>query len=89
MDNPLLVAPLEQELERLQRVWPAVNHMKDMISSEELRAAHNACLPKLSAFETGLGQHQRLCQAFTDIAESDGFTRLEHDPTESHSKPAA
>ena len=55
-----LAAPLERELERLQRVWSPVSHTNSMISSEALRAAHNACRPKLSAFETELGQHEGL-----------------------------
>jgi len=73
-----LVAPLEQELERLQRVWSPVSHMNSMVSSDALRTAHNACLPKLSAFETELGQHEGLYQAFRDIAESGDFASLDH-----------
>jgi len=73
-----LVGPLEQELERLQRVWSPVSHMNAMISSEKLRSVHNACLPKLSAFETDLGQHQGLYRAFRDVAGSADFAGLDH-----------
>jgi oligopeptidase A len=73
-----LVAPLEQGLERLQRVWSPVSHMNAMVSSDELRAAHNACLPKLSRFETDLGQNLALYQAFQDLAASDEFAALDH-----------
>jgi oligopeptidase A len=73
-----LAAPLEELLEGLQRVWAPVSHMNAMVNSAPLRAAHNACLPLLSAFETDLGQHEPLYRAFRAIADSAGFTALDH-----------
>lgn len=73
-----LVAPLELQLERLQRVSAAVSHMNAMVSTAQLRAAHNACVPKLSAFEIELGQHDGLYRAFRDIAGSARFHELDH-----------
>jgi oligopeptidase A len=71
-----LVAPLEALLESLHRVWAPVSHLNSMVSSDALRKAHNACLPLLSAFETELGQNQRLYQAFKAIADASDFSEL-------------
>ncbi len=72
-----LVAPLEEMLERLSRAWSPVSHMNAVVNSDELRAAYNACLPKLSDFYTELGQHQGLYEAYRQIAESEQYQRLD------------
>ena len=73
-----LVAPLESLDDRLNRAWSPVSHMNAVVNSEELREAYNACLPKLSAYATEMGQNERLYQAFKQIAEGDEFGRLNH-----------
>ncbi|MCO6412895.1 MAG: oligopeptidase A [Thiogranum sp.] len=72
-----LAAPLEAELEHLHRVWSPVSHLNAVMNNDELRAAYNACLPKLSAFETEIGQHEGLYQAFKDIASREDFAGLD------------
>lgn len=72
-----LVAPLEEMLERLSRAWSPVSHMNSVVNSEALRAAYNACLPKLSDYYTELGQHQGLYNAYRQIAEGDEYVRLD------------
>src|SRR5581483_106564 len=49
-----LVEPLEDMHHRLSRVWSPVSHLNAVINSPELRAAYNACLPLLSAYQTDL-----------------------------------
>lgn len=44
-----------------------------MQNSEALRAAHDACLPLLSEFQTYVGQHEGLYQAYLALSESDDF----------------
>ena len=73
-DNTL--APLELALNRLHRVWSPVSHLNAVVNSDALREAYNACLPKLSAFETELGQNERLYQAVKAIADSPEFDGL-------------
>ncbi|VAW83397.1 Oligopeptidase A [hydrothermal vent metagenome] len=73
-DNTL--APLELALNRLHRVWSPVSHLNAVMNSDALRAAYNTCLPKLSAFETELGQHEELYRAVKAIADSDAFEDL-------------
>jgi len=74
-DNTL--APLELALNRLHRVWSPVSHLNAVANSDALREAYNACLPKLSAFETGLGQHKGLYKAVKAIADGPDFDRLD------------
>src|SRR5690625_1128082 len=55
-----LIAPLEAASDRLANAWSPISHMNAVVNSDELRAAYNACLPKLSEFSTELGQNERL-----------------------------
>jgi oligopeptidase A len=55
-----LLAPLEELDDRLSRTWSPVSHLNAVMNSDELRAAYNACLPKLSAYATELGQNEDL-----------------------------
>ncbi|MDN5870572.1 MAG: M3 family metallopeptidase [Nitrococcus sp.] len=72
-----LVAPLEVLNERLSRTWAPVSHMNSVVNSEALRAAYNACLPKLCAYSTELGQNTGLYEAFRALRESDAFAALD------------
>ncbi len=74
-DNTL--APLELALNRLHRVWSPVSHLNAVMNSDALRTAYNACLPKLSALETELGQHKGLYRAVNAIANSKEFSTLD------------
>jgi oligopeptidase A len=71
-----LIAPLEEVNDRLARVWSPVSHLNSVLNSEALRAAHDACLPLLSEFQTYVGQHEGLYQAYRELAESDDFPLL-------------
>ncbi len=71
-----LIAPLEEVNDRLARIWSPVSHLNSVLNSEALRAAHDACLPLLSEFQTYVGQHEGLYQAYRELAESDDFPRL-------------
>ena len=71
-----LIAPLEEVNDRLSRVWSPVSHLNAVLNSEELRAAHDACLPLLSEFQTYVGQHEGLYQAYLALSESDDFLLL-------------
>ena len=70
------LAPLELALNRLHRVWSPVSHLNAVVNSDALRDAYNACLPKLSALETELGQHEGLYRAVKAIADSPEFGQL-------------
>lgn len=72
-----LVEPLEELADRLRRVWSPVVHMNSVVNSPELRAAYNACLPKLSDYATELGQNEHLYQAYQAIADGDEWEHLD------------
>ena len=72
-----LVEPLEKMDDRLSRAWSPVGHMNSVVNSDALRAAYNACLPKLSEYATEMGQHRGLYQAYRQIADGDEYSRLD------------
>lgn len=71
-----LIAPLEEVNDRLSRIWSPVSHLNSVLNSEALREAHDVCLPLLSEFQTYVGQHEGLYQAYLALSESDDFPLL-------------
>ena len=63
------IEPLEELDDRLSRAWAPVSHLNAVLNSDELRAAYNACLPKLSDYATELGQNEALFHAYQQIAD--------------------
>ncbi len=72
-----LLRPLEELEDRLNKAWSPVNHLHSVCDSEALRAAYNACLPKLSAYYSELGQHQSLYRAYQQIADGTEYAHLD------------
>ncbi|MEA3292084.1 MAG: M3 family metallopeptidase [Pseudomonadota bacterium] len=67
------IAPLDELDDRLERMWSPVSHLNAVRDSEELRAAYQACLPKLTDYYTELGQNERLFGQFKRIGEQADF----------------
>jgi len=65
-----LVLALDELGARLGQAWSPVSHLNAVCNSAELRAAYEACLPKLSEYWTEIGQNQPLFQAYQKLAES-------------------
>jgi oligopeptidase A len=72
-----LVEPLENAEDRLNKAWSPVSHINSVVNSDELREAYNACLPKLSAYATEMGQNEQLFKAYQIIADSAEFATLD------------
>ena len=72
-----LIEPLEALEETLSRTWSPVGHLNMVMNSDELREAHDACLPKLSDFHTEIGQNQQLYAAIQSIRDSAEFDSLD------------
>ncbi|MFO6425222.1 oligopeptidase A [Motilimonas sp. KMU-193] len=70
------VMPLDEVSDQLNQAWQAISHINSVVSNDELRAAHDGCLPLLSDFGTFVGQHEGLYQAYKSIREGDEFARL-------------
>lgn len=72
-----LIEPLEDIDDKLNKAWSPVSHMNSVVNSDDLRDAYNACLPKLSAYSTEMGQNEALFKAYRFIADSDEFATLD------------
>ncbi|MCF7971571.1 MAG: oligopeptidase A [Methylococcaceae bacterium] len=72
-----LIAPLEEAEDCINKAWSPVSHMNSTVNSDDLRDAYNACLPKLSAYSTAMGQHKGLFKAYQQIAASEAYAALE------------
>ncbi|MEW8049568.1 MAG: oligopeptidase A [Candidatus Thiodiazotropha sp.] len=72
-----LVEPLEKAEDRLSRTWSPVSHMNSVVNNDELRAAYNAVLPKLSEYATEVGQNDQLCNAYKQVAGEAGLDRAQ------------
>jgi oligopeptidase A len=69
-DYAALSAVLDVATERLGRSWGAVNHLKAVADSPELRAAFNENLPKVTEFHTRMGSDDRLYAKYKAIHDS-------------------
>lgn len=67
------IVPLERIDLRLDAAWSPVRHLNSVMNTEALRAAYNACLPKLSEYGSELSQNAELYGAFERLAASPGF----------------
>ncbi|MFC3034367.1 oligopeptidase A [Pseudoalteromonas fenneropenaei] len=70
------VLPLEEADDQMSRMWSPVSHLNSVMNNDELRAAYEACLPKLSEYSTFVGQHQGLFNAYQAIKNSPEFASL-------------
>ena len=70
------VAVLDEADDHLGKLWSPVGHMNSVVSNDELRAAHDACIGLFSEYGTFVGQHQGLYEAYLSIANSAEFTEL-------------
>ena len=68
IDNPSwenFVESLETLDERLHRAWSPATHLNAVMNSPAIRAAYNACLPKISDYATELDQNGRLQRGYS------------------------
>ncbi|MGM0430414.1 MAG: oligopeptidase A [Pseudomonadota bacterium] len=71
-----LIEPLTDADEKLEHVWAPVSHLNSVVSTPELREAHDSCLPLLSDYATYVGQHKGLFDAYETLRNSDEFGEL-------------
>ncbi|MCW8854762.1 MAG: oligopeptidase A [Gammaproteobacteria bacterium] len=74
-----IIQPLEEMDNVLSKYWSPVRHLNSVMSSDEIRKAHDACIPKLSAYSTEQAQNEDLYQAYKSIYKSEDFNSLEDD----------
>jgi oligopeptidase A len=71
------IQPLNELNDRLFRIWAPIEHLHRVADSDELRTAHNTCLPMLSAYHSEIGQNQSLCAGYKAIADSPEYAQYE------------
>jgi oligopeptidase A len=80
------IQPLNELNDRLSLTWSPIEHLHNVADSDELRAAYNTCLPKLSAYHSDIGQNQGLYDGYKAIADSPDYAQLELAQQKNHSK---
>lgn len=76
-DWDTLVQPLEDDNEKIHRMWSPVSHLNAVMNSDDIRREYESCLPKLTAYSTELAQDERLYTAYRKIAQSAEFSKLD------------
>nr|MBV6629776.1 M3 family metallopeptidase [Oceanococcus sp. HetDA_MAG_MS8] len=62
-------APLEELEQQLHEAFSPGAHLHSVNNTEEWRAAYEACLPKLTAYSTEMGQNPQLFAAWKALSE--------------------
>ncbi len=71
-----IVTRIEEVEDELSAIFSPISHTNSVVSSDELREAHDACLPLLSEYSTYVGQHQGLCDMYIALSKSSEFEHL-------------
>ena len=71
-----LVAPLEEIDNRLDNTWAPVGHLNGVTNTPAWREAYEQALPKLTAYNTELGQNRDLFNAYELIAKSPDYAQF-------------
>jgi oligopeptidase A len=71
-----LLEPLEEMADRVARAWSPVSHLFGVANTAEWRQAHNACLPKITAYHVELSQNEALLRAYEKVVASGAHARL-------------
>ena len=66
------IAALDEGLETLNRAWGLVSHLDSVNNSPELRAAHNAMLPKVSEFFASIPLNEALWETLRAYSVESG-----------------
>ena len=66
------IAALDEGLETLNRAWGLVSHLDSVDNSPELRAAHNAMLPKVSEFFASIPLNKSLWETLKAYGAESG-----------------
>src|SRR5699024_9484242 len=75
-DWATLIAPIDDAEERISRAFSPVGHLHAVMDSPAWREAFQACVTKLTAFNSEQGQNTALFEAVKKLHDSDTFTAL-------------
>ena len=71
-----LIEPINQSHEALDQAWALFGHLTGVQDSPELRDAYSQALALLTDYQSWLGQHRGLFEAYQQIAERPDFAQL-------------
>lgn len=71
-----LVPTLEQLDDEINQLWGPLSHLHGVANKDDVRAAFDECLPKMTAYATQMGQNKGLYEAFVTLHESPTFAEL-------------
>lgn len=62
-----LIQPLETMDDAIEQLWAPLSHMHAVVNTPQLRDCYQACLPKLSTYESTIGHNHALYEAIKAI----------------------
>ena len=71
-----LVYGIEEMDDFLNQSFSPVSHMNSVINTPEMRDAYNTVLPKLSEYQTEMGQNAELYSAFNQLVQGEAYQTL-------------
>jgi len=71
-----LVPILEQLDDEINQLWGPLSHLHGVANKDDVRAAFDEWLPKMTAYATQMGQNKLLYKAFVTLLESPEFSQL-------------
>lgn len=71
-----LCQPIEDLNDTLHRFWGPIQHLSAVVNAPDLRDTMNACLPKLSDYQTRIAHNEKLFHAIESIKNSIDFEKL-------------
>jgi len=72
-----LIEPIDAAEDRIERAFSPASHLHSVMDSPEWREAFQACVPKLTAFSSELGQNTALYRAVQKLRDSQAFEQLD------------
>ncbi|HEY8941153.1 MAG TPA: M3 family metallopeptidase, partial [Cellvibrio sp.] len=71
-----LVAPIEEQGDKLDQAWAPVSHLNSVANSDELRKAYTESIALLTDYSTEFSQNEDLYKAYQQLADSSEYAQL-------------
>ncbi|PCJ45519.1 MAG: oligopeptidase A [Gammaproteobacteria bacterium] len=69
-----MIAPLAEQADKLSKLFSPVSHLNAVVSNDQLREQHDACLPILADYYSEVGQNRALYDAYLEVAKDAQLT---------------
>lgn len=71
-----VVAPIEEQGDKLDQAWAPVSHLNSVANSDELRKAYTESIALLTDYSTEFSQNEDLYKAYQQLADSSEYAQL-------------